>query len=156
MITFFLKPSSFIMFYLSSTPDEDGVSKELVFLIVLYVSSNRWVHFSGAVLFCQPHQQLLTHFMCWFLVGVRCGLCLCHLLSPYTPCRFLVGVRFGLCLCHLLSPYTPCRFLVGVRFGLCLCHLLSPSVHIICRTAYLTCLKQRYSSRTDSVRLAGI
>ena len=27
----------------------------------LYVSSYRWVHFSGAVLFCQPHQQLVTH-----------------------------------------------------------------------------------------------
>ena len=29
--------SSFIIFYLSSTPDEDYVSKVLVFLIVLYV-----------------------------------------------------------------------------------------------------------------------
>ena len=38
------------IFYLSSTPDEDHVSKALVFLIVLYVSSYRWVHFSRAVL----------------------------------------------------------------------------------------------------------
>ena len=53
-----LLPSSFVIFYLSSTPDEDYVSKALVVLIVLYVSSCRWVHFSRAVLFCQPHQQL--------------------------------------------------------------------------------------------------
>ena len=33
------------------------MSKALVFLIVLYVSSYRSVHFSRAVLFCQPHQQ---------------------------------------------------------------------------------------------------
>ena len=32
-----------------------------MFLIVLYVSSYRWVHFSRAVLFCQPHQHLFTH-----------------------------------------------------------------------------------------------
>ena len=36
-----LLPSSFIIFNLSSTPDEDHVSKVLVFLIGLYVSSNR-------------------------------------------------------------------------------------------------------------------
>ena len=30
--------TSFIIFYLSSTPDEDHVSKALVFLVVLYVS----------------------------------------------------------------------------------------------------------------------
>ena len=30
-------------------------------LTVLCVSSYMWVHFSGAVLFCQPHQQLFTH-----------------------------------------------------------------------------------------------
>ena len=46
-----LLPSSFIIFCFSSTPDEDHVSKALVFLIVLYVSSYRWVHFSRAVLF---------------------------------------------------------------------------------------------------------
>ena len=34
-----LLPSSCVIFYLSSTPDEDHVSKALVFLIVLYVSS---------------------------------------------------------------------------------------------------------------------
>ena len=53
------------------TPDEDYVSKALVSLIVLYVSSYRWVHLSRAVLFCQPHQQLFTHSLhnslaCWF------------------------------------------------------------------------------------------
>ena len=42
------------------TPDEDYASKALVFLIALYVSSYRWVHFSRAVLFCQPHQQLFS------------------------------------------------------------------------------------------------
>ena len=52
---------SFIIFYLSSTPDEDHVSKALVFLTVLYVSSYSWVHFSRVVIFCQPHQQLFTH-----------------------------------------------------------------------------------------------
>ena len=41
---------SFIIFYLSSTPDEDYVLKAFVFLTVLYVSSYRWVHFSRAVL----------------------------------------------------------------------------------------------------------
>ena len=46
-----LLPSSVIIFYLSSTPDEDHGSKMLVFLIVLYMSSYRWVHFSRAVLF---------------------------------------------------------------------------------------------------------
>ena len=35
--------------------------KALVFLIVPYVSSGRWVHFSRAVLICQPHQHLFTH-----------------------------------------------------------------------------------------------
>ena len=30
-------------------------------LILACVSSYRWVHFSRAVLFCQPHQQLVTH-----------------------------------------------------------------------------------------------
>ena len=49
------------MFRLSSTPDEDDGSKTLVFLIVLYVSSYRSVHFSRPVLFCEPHQQLFTH-----------------------------------------------------------------------------------------------
>ena len=34
--------------------------KAVVFLIVLYVSSYRRVHFSRAVLFCQPHQHLFT------------------------------------------------------------------------------------------------
>ena len=43
------------------TSDEDYVSKALVFLIVLYVSSYRWVQFSRAVPFRQPHQQLFTH-----------------------------------------------------------------------------------------------
>ena len=46
-----LLPSSFMIFYLSSTPDEDHGSKALMFLIVLYVSSYRWVHLSRAVLF---------------------------------------------------------------------------------------------------------
>ena len=32
-----------------------------VYLIVHCVSSYRWVHFSRAVLFCQPYQQLFTH-----------------------------------------------------------------------------------------------
>ena len=40
--------------------DEDRVSKGLVFLIVLDVSSYSGVHFSRAVLFCQPH-QLFAH-----------------------------------------------------------------------------------------------
>ena len=43
------------------TPDKDYVSKALVFVIVLYVSSYGWVHFSWAVQFCQPHQQLFIH-----------------------------------------------------------------------------------------------
>ena len=43
------------------TPEEDQRSKLLTFFI-FFVSSCRWVHFSGAVLFCQPHQQLFTHF----------------------------------------------------------------------------------------------
>ena len=47
----------------SSTPDEDRGSKALVFLIVLYVSLYRWVHFSRAVLFCQPHQQVVHSFL---------------------------------------------------------------------------------------------
>ena len=38
-VLLYLLPSSFIIFYISSTPDEDYVSKALVFLIVLYVSS---------------------------------------------------------------------------------------------------------------------
>ena len=50
-----------LLFCLSSTPDEDDGSKTLVFLIVLYVSSYRSVHFSRPVLFCEPHQQLFTH-----------------------------------------------------------------------------------------------
>ena len=33
----------------------------MIILIVLYVSSYRWVHFCRAVLFCQPNQQLFTH-----------------------------------------------------------------------------------------------
>ena len=37
------------------------VLKVLVFLIIPCVSSYRLVHFSRAVLFCQPHQQLFTH-----------------------------------------------------------------------------------------------
>ena len=36
-----LLPASFIIFYVSSTPDEDHVLKALVFLIVLYVSLYR-------------------------------------------------------------------------------------------------------------------
>ena len=35
-----------VYYFLSSTQDEDHVSKALVFLIVLYVSSYRSVHFS--------------------------------------------------------------------------------------------------------------
>ena len=35
--------------------------RALVFLIVPHVWSYRWVHFSRAVLVCQPHQQLFTH-----------------------------------------------------------------------------------------------
>ena len=42
-----LIPSAFIIFYLSSTPDEDYVSKALVFLVVLYVSSYRWVLYNN-------------------------------------------------------------------------------------------------------------
>ena len=42
---------SFIIFYLSSTPDEDHASKVLVFLTVLYESSYRSVHFSSLELF---------------------------------------------------------------------------------------------------------
>ena len=56
-----LLPASFIIFYLSCTPDEDCVSKALAFLTVLYVPSYRRAHFSRAVLFCHPRQQLLTH-----------------------------------------------------------------------------------------------
>jgi len=56
-----LLPSSFIIVYLSSTPDGDHVSKAIVFWMVPYVSSYRWVHFSRVVLFCQSHQQLFTH-----------------------------------------------------------------------------------------------
>ena len=52
-----LLPSSFIIFYLSSTSDEDHVSKPLVFLIVLYVSSYRWVNFSKALLFKKQKQH---------------------------------------------------------------------------------------------------
>ena len=37
------------------------MSKALVFLTVPCVSLYRWVHFSRAVLFCQPHQQLFPH-----------------------------------------------------------------------------------------------
>ena len=37
------------------------MSEALVSIIVLYVPSDRWVHFPRAVLFCQPHQQLFTH-----------------------------------------------------------------------------------------------
>ena len=45
--------TSFFFYYFSVsllTPDEDSVSKALVFLIVPRVSSYRWVHFSRAVL----------------------------------------------------------------------------------------------------------
>ena len=31
------------------------------FILFLYVSSYRWVHFSAAALFCQPHQKVFTH-----------------------------------------------------------------------------------------------
>ena len=47
------------------------VSEALVFFIVLYVSSYRWVNISRAVLFCQLHKQLFTHSLdtpsgvCW-------------------------------------------------------------------------------------------
>ena len=37
------------------------MSEALVSIIVLYVPSDRWVHFPRAVLLCQPHQQLFTH-----------------------------------------------------------------------------------------------
>jgi len=43
----------------SSTPDKDHGSKALVFLIVLYVSSYGWVHFSWAVLFNQMSAAVL-------------------------------------------------------------------------------------------------
>ena len=55
-----LLPSSFIIFYLSSYTWRRLCWKRLC-LIVPCVSSMRWVHFSRAVLFCQPHQQLFTH-----------------------------------------------------------------------------------------------
>ena len=45
-------PFCLIIFYLSATPDKDHGSNAFVFLIVLYVLSYRWVHFSRAVLFC--------------------------------------------------------------------------------------------------------
>ena len=45
-----LPSSSFIIFFYLLTADEDYVLKALVFLIVLYVSSCRRVHFSRAVL----------------------------------------------------------------------------------------------------------
>ena len=53
-----LLPSSFIIFYLSSTPYEYHGSKALVFLTVLYVSSYRWVHFSRAVLFIHQYSSI--------------------------------------------------------------------------------------------------
>ena len=37
------------------------MGQKCLFLIVLYVSSYRWVHFSRAVLLRQPRQQLFTH-----------------------------------------------------------------------------------------------
>ena len=43
-------------------PDEDHESKVLVFLIVLYVSSYRWVHFSRILL----HQTRTTSRKRWF------------------------------------------------------------------------------------------
>ena len=54
-------PTLMSFFEFFQLPDEDYVSKALVFLIVLYVSSYRWVYFSRAALFCQPHQRLFTH-----------------------------------------------------------------------------------------------
>ena len=36
--------------------------RQRLYLILACVSSYRWVHFSRAVLFCHPHQQLLTHY----------------------------------------------------------------------------------------------
>ena len=71
-LSIFFLTSFFLNFFFTSfflsffsicllTPDEDCVWKALVFLIVLYVSSYRWVPFSRAVLCCQPHQQLFTH-----------------------------------------------------------------------------------------------
>ena len=42
-------------------PDKVHGSKALVNLIVLYVLSYRWVHFSRAVLYCQPHQKLFAY-----------------------------------------------------------------------------------------------
>ena len=61
-------PSFFFYYFLSLfyTRRRPGVEIAFIFIlflffIVLYVSSYRWVHFSRAVLFCQPHRQLFTH-----------------------------------------------------------------------------------------------
>ena len=71
----------------NNAPDKDHVSKTLVFLIVLYVSSHRWVHFSRAVLFCHPHQQLFTHWCSLFtpLLSVWDG----ELIRCFTRVRFI-------------------------------------------------------------------
>ena len=98
-LTFFF----LIIFSVSSAPDEDYVSKALVFLIVLYALSCRWVHFSGAVLFYQPHRQLFTCSLvtsqrleftracrwrvCWPVAGAKpykCPKCERHFVSSST------------------------------------------------------------------------
>ena len=51
--------------------------RKRVCLIVPCVSSYRWVHFSRSVLFCQPHQQLFTHFKHSWMWKTCVCVCVC-------------------------------------------------------------------------------
>ena len=90
------------------TPDKDYVSKALVFLIVLYVLSYRWVLFSRAVPFRQPHQQLFTHSTgmmnsCAFLSSQHTHT---HHLHTHTPLTHHLHTHTPLTHTHTHTTYT--------------------------------------------------
>ena len=67
--------------------------KALVFLTVLYVYSYRWVHFSSAVLFCQPHQRLFTHSLNLIIIYLSvCHYALNLIIIYLSVCHYETGV----------------------------------------------------------------
>ena len=110
--------TSFVFDYFSIsllTPDEDSVSKALVFLIVPCVSSHRWVHFSRAVLWLLLLIFLLFLFSVdglaaptgncsagWYCTGSA------FMSQPFTP---LNATTLPSCSCPLTNytgKFTPC------------------------------------------------
>ena len=108
---------SFIIFYLSSTPDQEHVLNVLVFLIVLYVSSYRWVHFSRVILFGQIvciNNFITFLYPSWLCVGKQARMGCTGVRCPHWAKGPFPHKPRGCCLHQVFTPcalihWAPCK-----------------------------------------------